>query len=367
MSALSLSGYFLMEHMCTPPIVEDGDVHVCITCCLWLVHIFHIDHCKPSDLEPAYTVDAVHQLHGEVSREVQANALLTFHMHVRATHATCHILEEFHLNHEAFEWVLDKIEVKFNHTLVNPGGMCSTVAAQSIGEPATQMTLNTFHYASVSSKNATLSVPCLKEIINIATNIKTLSPSASLLKVTLNAFHHAGVYNRNAKLGIPHLKEIINITMNIKMLSLSVDLEIESKLHLQSPWHLWLALNHARKIDWSLAVVTGHIAGSFKMDLFVVQSKDNLEKWAGQCIEASNMLGIAVAHAAIMKKVQGVIKFGGSYMNYCHLSLFCNLMTHCRTPMEITPHGINHTDIGTLASLIGGETVGISMEAAGHH
>ena len=51
--------------------------------------------------------------------------------------------------------------------------MCGTLAAQSIGEPATQMKLNTFHYAGLSSKNVTLGVPRLKEIINVATNIKT--------------------------------------------------------------------------------------------------------------------------------------------------------------------------------------------------
>ena len=32
---------------------------------------------------------------------------------------------------------------------VNPGEMAGVLAAQSIGEPATQMTLNTFHYAGV--------------------------------------------------------------------------------------------------------------------------------------------------------------------------------------------------------------------------
>ena len=46
---------------------------------------------------------------------------------------------------------------------------------QSIGEPATQMTLNTFHYAGVSRKNITLGVPQLKEITNVVTNIKTPS------------------------------------------------------------------------------------------------------------------------------------------------------------------------------------------------
>ena len=51
--------------------------------------------------------------------------------------------------------------------------MIGSIAANSLGEPATQMTLNTFHFAGVSSKNVTLGVPRLKEVINVAKNIKT--------------------------------------------------------------------------------------------------------------------------------------------------------------------------------------------------
>ena len=51
--------------------------------------------------------------------------------------------------------------------------MVGSIAAHSLGEPATQMTLNTFHFAGVSSKNVTLGVPRLKEIINVSRNIKT--------------------------------------------------------------------------------------------------------------------------------------------------------------------------------------------------
>jgi DNA-directed RNA polymerase II subunit RPB1 len=50
-----------------------------------------------------------------------------------------------------------------------------------MGEPATQMTLNTFHFAGVSAKNVTLGVPRLKEIINVAKNIKTPSMKIFLL------------------------------------------------------------------------------------------------------------------------------------------------------------------------------------------
>jgi DNA-directed RNA polymerase beta' subunit len=53
--------------------------------------------------------------------------------------------------------------------------MVGALAAQSLGEPATQMTLNTFHFAGVSSKNVTLGVPRLKEIINISKKPKAPS------------------------------------------------------------------------------------------------------------------------------------------------------------------------------------------------
>ena len=97
-----------------------------------------------------------------LSREAQTNGPLAFRMHVRATLATCQVLEEFHLNREAFEWVLGEIEAKFNQSLVNSGEMCRTLTAQSIGEPATQMSLDTSHYAGVSSEDVTLGVPRLK-------------------------------------------------------------------------------------------------------------------------------------------------------------------------------------------------------------
>ena len=57
--------------------------------------------------------------------------------------------------------------------MIHPGEVVGAIAAHSLGEPATQMTLNTFHFAGVSSKNVTLGVPRLKELINVAKNIKT--------------------------------------------------------------------------------------------------------------------------------------------------------------------------------------------------
>jgi len=56
---------------------------------------------------------------------------------------------------------------------MEPGTAVGALAAQSIGEPGTQMTLKTFHFAGVASMNITLGVPRIKEIINAAKAIST--------------------------------------------------------------------------------------------------------------------------------------------------------------------------------------------------
>lgn len=53
-----------------------------------------------------------------------------------------------------------------------PGTMVGPIAAQSVGEPLTQMTLNTFHYAGVGSKNVTLGVPRVQELIGVSKSIR---------------------------------------------------------------------------------------------------------------------------------------------------------------------------------------------------
>lgn len=59
------------------------------------------------------------------------------------------------------------------YSLIEPGCAVGAIAGQSIGEPGTQMTLKTFHFAGVASMNITLGVPRLKEIINASKNIST--------------------------------------------------------------------------------------------------------------------------------------------------------------------------------------------------
>ncbi len=74
------------------------------------------------------------------------------------------------LNKKVVKKILDSVEDAYLRSLVEPGEAIGTVAAQSIGEPGTQMTLKTFHYAGVAELNVTLGLPRLIEILDARKN-----------------------------------------------------------------------------------------------------------------------------------------------------------------------------------------------------
>ncbi len=76
---------------------------------------------------------------------------------------------------------LQRCREKFIKAKIEPGTCVGALGAQSIGEPGTQMTLKTFHFAGVASMNITLGVPRIKEIINASKNISTPIITANLM------------------------------------------------------------------------------------------------------------------------------------------------------------------------------------------
>merc|ERR1712060_904955 len=67
------------------------------------------------------------------------------------------------------------ILMKFTYGLISAGEAVGVIAAQSVGEPSTQMTLNTFHMAGKGELNVTLGVPRLRELIITAKKHNTTS------------------------------------------------------------------------------------------------------------------------------------------------------------------------------------------------
>ena len=82
-------------------------------------------------------------------------------------------------NRKAIVLLMETLILNYHKALVHPGEMVGMVSAQSIGEPTTQMTLNTFHFAGVASKsNVTRGVPRIEEILSLSENPK--QPSTTI-------------------------------------------------------------------------------------------------------------------------------------------------------------------------------------------
>lgn len=70
------------------------------------------------------------------------------------------------ITEDQFQEIMGQVTSDYDHSRVEPCEAVGVVAAQSIGEPGTQMTMRTFHYAGVAEINVTLGLPRLIEIVD---------------------------------------------------------------------------------------------------------------------------------------------------------------------------------------------------------
>jgi DNA-directed RNA polymerase II subunit RPB1 len=132
---------------------------------------FKLGQDTKTDLTPLYVLQGIERL---IQRTQSYHklwaALLRFML---APHKLI-IKERF--TKRAFDTLCEMIIIKNMQSWVVPGEQVGIIAAQSIGEPSTQMTLNTFHLAGVASKsNVTRGVPRLKELLKVTQNPKATS------------------------------------------------------------------------------------------------------------------------------------------------------------------------------------------------
>ncbi len=91
---------------------------------------------------------------------------------------------------DKIEEFVDKTFEQYRRNMIEPAEACGIVAAQSIGEPGTQMTMRTFHYAGVAEINVTLGLPRLIEIVDARS-----TPSTPMMTIYLE-----GAYRVNAEM-----------------------------------------------------------------------------------------------------------------------------------------------------------------------
>lgn len=82
------------------------------------------------------------------------------------------VIIEARLPKASFDMLMSEMEYIYIKALVNPAEAVGPVAAQSVGEPTTQLTLNTFHSAGTAKANATSGVPRIKELADMSSKPK---------------------------------------------------------------------------------------------------------------------------------------------------------------------------------------------------
>jgi DNA-directed RNA polymerase II subunit RPB1 len=132
-----------------------------------------------SNLSPLYIISRIEELERELVINELNKENRIFSILLRDYLSPKKLLKNHHFSKIAFDYLIEHIKINFNKSIVQVSEMVGPIAAQSLGEPATQMTLNTFHFAGVSSKsNVTRGVPRLKELLHISKSIK--SPSTNI-------------------------------------------------------------------------------------------------------------------------------------------------------------------------------------------
>mmetsp|Transcript_15235 Transcript_15235/g.35010 ORF Transcript_15235/g.35010 Transcript_15235/m.35010 type:complete len:1631 (-) Transcript_15235:547-5439(-) len=452
---------------------------------------FKADPSHPTTLSPLTVVRKVRELISKLevvkgddplSIEAQKNATYNFFSLLRSSLASKRVLSEHRLSPQAFDWLLGEIQDRFLQHRVQPGEMVGALAAQSIGEPATQMTLNTFHYAGVSAKNVTLGVPRLKEIINVSKKPKT--PSLTVyLKPQFQGNSEAAktvqvLLEHTTLASVTRLTEIwydpIDLDDVTTVIAEDEDFvrayyempDDDIDLSRVSPWLLRFELDREAMSDKNLEMrdIIDKISQTYgTSELHVICNDDNAEKlvlrmrmindaadkageadgaeeegdekflkkieesmltemtlrgvdrirrvfmrqpkrdvvdpktgqlslmseWvldtegvnlsavmsidervdhtrctSNDIVEIISNLGVEAVRQALLGELRAVIEFDGSYVNYRHLAILCDVMTYRGHLLAITRHGINRVDSGALMRCSFEETVDVLMEAA---
>jgi len=132
--------------------------------------------------------------------------------------------------------VLEATLEEYENTKVEPGECVGVVSAESIGEPGTQMTLNTFHFAGVAEMNVTMGLPRIIEILDGRSNLKT-----PMMEIYLKGPHSQGKDIRKIALSIK--ETLLNEVVSEFMINIA-DTSIELKMNEEKMKELGLTENN---------------------------------------------------------------------------------------------------------------------------
>jgi DNA-directed RNA polymerase II subunit RPB1 len=137
---------------------------------------FNIEDFHLSDITPQYVIDRFNNMISDIMKYLpeKNNNWKLFIIIFKTLLSPKRILMEYRFTKSAYDYLLDLMKQKMIEALINPGELVGIIAAQTLGQNTTQLTLNSFHTAGSATGSAVITegLPRLLEIINITKNLK---------------------------------------------------------------------------------------------------------------------------------------------------------------------------------------------------
>jgi DNA-directed RNA polymerase subunit A' len=296
------------------------------------------------------------------------------------------------LSKEGVDKVITYVIKDFKKALIEPGEAAGIVSAQSIGEPGTQMTLRTFHFAGVKEQNVTLGLPRLIEIVDarkmpstpmmivyldkkhresrqkaeevaalitytsladIATSIeKDLTRMRINVKLNLKAM-------QERKISFKDLKEAIKpVGCRVKILESSIQI-IPEEMDITQFKRLSSKIPSIRvkgisAIKRAIVMKEGDewiikTEGSSLEQVLQVPGVDPTRTITNNIHEVAAVLGIEAARNVIIKEAMNVLEEQGLDVDVRHIMLVAEAMTASGEVLQVGRHGVSGEKISTLA------------------
>ena len=146
----------------------------------YFIKKFSIDNTSKTDLEPSLVISKVEELVNYLSRYTHDNnSCPKLKIYIRSMLSSKDIILKYRFQKKVFINLIESLKTKILNSFVDPGENVGVIAAQSIGEPVTQMTLDTFHFSGLGSTQQLLTggTDRFNEIMMLS---KTKTPSMTV-------------------------------------------------------------------------------------------------------------------------------------------------------------------------------------------
>ncbi len=294
--------------------------------------------------------------------------------------------KEYNLKKSELKRLIAKVVEVYKRRHVDPYEAVGIIAAQSIGEPGTQMTLRTFHYAGVAEMNVTLGLPRLIEIVDArrdpstpmmtiylkdeykfdeemakevakkieSTQVKDVADvitSITDMSVVVRP-HEADMRERGItkediaeRIGTLKVKTVIEIQGNDIVIKLSdPSYKNLNRLAYEVPEVILKGVKGIKRAIVSKSKDNGewviYTQGSNLAEVLYIEEVSGSRTKTNNIIEISKVLGIEGARSAIINEALDTLQQQGLTVDIRHLMLVADMMTYNGIVEAIGRHGV---------------------------